>query len=63
MYFLTDLGKNSAVAILPTMCSLLLQSCRELPSPGNLMVKSDDTSKVFDVKIKVYICMYVFGIT
>lgn len=48
-----DLGENSAVAILPSMCTLLLQSCRELPPPGDLTNKSDDKENMSDVRIKV----------
>ena len=36
------------------MCTVLLQSCRELPSPHDLMSKSDD-SKILDVRIKLQI--------
>ncbi|VDH90784.1 nuclear pore complex protein Nup188 [Mytilus galloprovincialis] len=49
-----NLGENSAVAvaILPSMCTLLLQSCRELPPPGDLTNKSDDKENMSDVRIK-----------
>ncbi|XP_071152764.1 nucleoporin NUP188-like isoform X2 [Mytilus edulis] len=52
-----NLGVNSAVAvaILPSMCTLLLQSCRELPPPGDLTNKSDDKENMSDVRIKLQI--------